>query len=36
MPRFLTAAALIGLMALGSIALWVLIPFGWIYLASQW
>ncbi len=35
MPRFLTAAALIGLMALGSIALWVLIPFGWIYLASQ-
>jgi hypothetical protein len=34
-PRFLTAAGLIGLMALGSIALWLLIPFGWIYLASQ-
>lgn len=35
MPRFLTAAALIALMALGSIALWLLIPFGWVYLASQ-
>jgi hypothetical protein len=33
--RRLTAALLILLMAVGSIALWLAIPVGWIYLASK-
>ena len=34
---FLTrlAAWLIGLMAIGSIAMWLVVPIAWIYLASQ-
>jgi hypothetical protein len=31
----LAAIGLVALMALGSVALWVGIPLGWIYLASQ-
>src|SRR3954452_3144835 len=35
MPRRLLAALLIGLMAVGSLLLWIGIPVGWLYLASQ-
>src|SRR3954471_10461646 len=35
MPRRLVAALLIGLMAAGSVLLWIGIPVGWLYLASQ-
>lgn len=31
----IVALALVALMAVGSVALWLGIPFGWIYLASQ-
>jgi hypothetical protein len=32
---FLTRWTLIGLMAIGSIAMWLVVPVAWIYLASQ-
>jgi hypothetical protein len=35
MPRRLVAALLIALMAVGSVLLWIGIPVGWLYLASQ-
>src|SRR3954470_21136011 len=35
MPRVLVAALLVGLMAVGSVLLWIGIPVGWLYLASQ-
>jgi hypothetical protein len=35
MPRRLLGALLIGLMAVGSVLLWIGIPVGWLYLASQ-
>src|SRR3954471_23132316 len=35
MPRRLLGALLIALMAVGSVLLWIGIPVGWLYLASQ-
>jgi hypothetical protein len=35
MPRRLLGALLIALMAAGSVLLWIGIPVGWLYLASQ-
>jgi hypothetical protein len=35
MTRRLLAALLIGLMAVGSVVLWIGVPVGWLYLASQ-
>ena len=35
MPRRLLGALLIGLMAVGSVLLWIGIPVGWLYLVSQ-
>ena len=35
MPRRLVATLLIGLMAVGSVLLWIGVPVGWLYLASQ-
>jgi hypothetical protein len=35
MPRRLLGALLIGLMAVGSVVLWIGIPVGWLYLASR-
>jgi hypothetical protein len=35
MPRTLLGALLIALMAVGSVLLWIGIPVGWLYLASQ-
>jgi hypothetical protein len=35
MPRRLLGALLIGLMAVGSVLLWIGIPVGWLYLASR-
>jgi hypothetical protein len=35
MPRRLLGALLIGLMAGGSLLLWIGVPIGWLYLASQ-
>ena len=35
MPRRLLGALLIGLMAVGSVLLWIGVPVGWLYLASR-
>jgi len=35
MPRKLLGALLIGLMAVGSVLLWIGVPVGWLYLASR-
>jgi len=35
MPRRLFGALLIGLMAVGSLLLWIGVPVGWLYLASR-
>jgi hypothetical protein len=35
MPRRLLGALLIGLMAVGSVMLWIGIPVGWLYLVSR-
>jgi hypothetical protein len=35
MPRTIVGACLIALMAVGSVLLWIGIPVGWLYLASQ-
>jgi hypothetical protein len=35
MPRRIVGAFLIALMAVGSVLLWIGIPVGWLYLASQ-
>jgi hypothetical protein len=35
MPRRILGALLIALMAVGSVLLWIGIPVGWLYLASQ-
>jgi hypothetical protein len=35
MPRRMVGALLIALMAVGSVLLWIGIPVGWLYLASQ-
>jgi hypothetical protein len=35
MPRRVLAVLLIGLMAVGSIVLWLGIPVGWLYLVSR-
>jgi hypothetical protein len=35
MTRRLLAALLIGLMAVGSVVLWIGVPVGWLYVASQ-
>jgi hypothetical protein len=35
MPRRLLGTLLIGLMAVGSVLLWIGVPVGWLYLASR-
>jgi hypothetical protein len=35
MPRRLVVTLLIGLMAVGSVLLWIGVPVGWLYLASR-
>jgi hypothetical protein len=35
MPRRIVGALLIALMAVGSVLLWIGVPVGWLYLASQ-
>jgi hypothetical protein len=35
MPRRLLGALLIGLMAVGSVLLWIGVPVGWLYVASR-
>ena len=35
MPRMLLGTLLIGLMAVGSVLLWIGVPVGWLYLASK-
>jgi hypothetical protein len=35
MPRMVLGTLLIGLMAVGSVLLWIGVPVGWLYLASK-